>query len=138
MLTPLRCFPSRPELPSPAIRVEARSRDPSRARSLRANRGPSKRAANRREAPRPIPKDASLMTIVWRDAMSIDNGLIDEDHKSLISLVNAVDEVQPGREMRGRIAAILEQLDAYTRVHFEREERLQIKAHFIYSDAHGL
>jgi hemerythrin len=76
------------------------------------------------------------MAIVWRDEMSIDGGIIDADHKCLIVLVNDVESIQPGRTMRGELAVIMAKLDAYARLHFEREERLQIATAFTYSQAH--
>ena len=78
------------------------------------------------------------MAIAWRDQMSIDQGIIDADHKSLIDLVNTVDAVPPGPAMQRDIAAILDRLNAYTRVHCRREERLQAAMHFINESAHGL
>lgn len=74
------------------------------------------------------------MAIVWRDAMAIDNDIIDADHKCLIDLLNQVDTLPVGAKME----AILAQLDAYARAHFGREEQLQIAAHFTYSRAHHL
>ena len=76
------------------------------------------------------------MSIVWRDQMSIDGGLIDNDHKYLIGLVNQVDAIQPGPAMPEQLAAIMVRLDAYARIHFEREERLQAAAGFPYANAH--
>lgn len=76
------------------------------------------------------------MTIVWRSEMSIDDGLIDADHKCLIGLVNEVDLVHAGLTMPKELAVILAKLDAYARVHFEREERLQVATGFTYSRAH--
>ena len=68
--------------------------------------------------------------------MSIDKGLIDADHKSLIDLANMVGAVHPSPEMPREITAILASLKDYTVVHFEREERLQTAAHFTYENAH--
>jgi len=76
------------------------------------------------------------MSIVWRDRMSIDGGLIDNDHRYLIGLVNEVDSVRPSPAMPEQLAAILARLDAYARIHFEREERLQAAAGFPYASAH--
>lgn len=78
------------------------------------------------------------MGIIWREAMSIDRGLIDEDHKWLISLVNAVDEIKTGGTMQDDLSVNLGRLSAYTRLHFQREERLQVAVRFIYAKAHNL
>jgi hemerythrin len=76
------------------------------------------------------------MAIQWRDEMTVDGGIIDADHKCLIALINDVDVVQPGAWMRADLAVILERLGTYARVHFEREERLQIASGFTYAQAH--
>jgi hemerythrin len=78
------------------------------------------------------------VAIVWRKEMSIDQGLIDDDHKWLISLVNAVDDVKTGATMQDDLSVILSRLGAYARLHFQREERLQVSVRFIYAKAHGL
>lgn len=76
------------------------------------------------------------MAITWRDEMAIDNGLIDADHKCLIAVVNDVDLVAPGPEMPARLMAILDRLNTYAQIHFDREERLQLATGFTYAQAH--
>jgi hemerythrin len=76
------------------------------------------------------------MTIVWRIEMSIDDGIIDADHKCLIGLVNEVDAVPTGPAMPSELAVILAKLDVYARLHFGREERLQVATGFTYASAH--
>lgn len=77
-----------------------------------------------------------LMAITWRDEMAIDDGVIDADHKSLIALVNDVDLVAPGPDMPARLMAILERLNTYAQIHFDREERLQLATGFTFAQAH--
>jgi len=76
------------------------------------------------------------MAIIWRDELVIDGGVIDDDHKCLIGLVNEVDLIGPGPTMAVELATILAQLRTYARIHFEREERLQIATAFPYAQAH--
>ena len=76
------------------------------------------------------------MAILWRDEMSVDDGVIDADHKCLIALVNDVDLVEPGPAMLAELTVILDRLIAYARIHFEREERLQVATGFTYAQAH--
>ena len=76
------------------------------------------------------------MAITWRNEMSVDGGIIDEDHKCLIDLVNAVDLVKPGPMMLAELNKILAKLCEYARVHFDREERLQVASAFTYAQAH--
>jgi hemerythrin len=73
---------------------------------------------------------------MWRDEMSIDDGVIDADHKCLIALVNDVDLVGPGPAMPAELTAILDRVGTYARTHFDREERLQLATGFTYAQAH--
>ncbi|MCU7923337.1 MAG: hemerythrin family protein [Candidatus Thiodiazotropha sp. (ex Dulcina madagascariensis)] len=68
------------------------------------------------------------MTIVWRDQMSVGNHLVDIDHRLLICMINSVEFAlqSPGDEMV-RLEFSLDELEEYTDVHFDREERLQLK-----------
>jgi hemerythrin len=77
------------------------------------------------------------MAITWSNQMSIDHGLIDEDHKTLIELADTVNSVKPGPAMQGEIAIILDRLYGYTQIHCQREEQLQAAAHFVNARAHG-
>jgi hemerythrin len=77
------------------------------------------------------------MAIVWRAEMSIDGGVIDDDHKCLIGLVNDVDLIASGPTMQLELSLVLAKLDAYARHHFEREERLQIATGFTFAQAHN-
>lgn len=76
------------------------------------------------------------MAIIWRDQMSIDGGLIDDDHRCLIGLVNGVDAVAPGSAAKADLILILTKLEIYARLHFEREERLQVAVAFTFQAAH--
>jgi hemerythrin len=69
--------------------------------------------------------------------MTIDNGVLDEDHRSLIGLVNQIQEIQPGLMMRSELRLVLTRLHAYAKFHFEREEHLQIAIGFPYAAAHN-
>jgi hemerythrin len=64
------------------------------------------------------------MAITWRAQMSIDDGVIDDDHRCLIGLVNEADGITLGPAMPAELGVTLARLDAYTRIHFQREERL--------------
>ncbi len=66
-----------------------------------------------------------MAPIEWRDSMSVDHGLIDEDHRHLIDIINRFEVVrEEGRATRD-VHEILSTLTFYTKVHFAREERLQ-------------
>lgn len=76
------------------------------------------------------------MKIQWRDEMAIDHGLIDNDHKYLISIMNEFCETDPGDGSPDHLVSILSKLNSYTTIHFRREEALQRAAHYSYVDAH--
>ena len=76
------------------------------------------------------------MPIVWRDAMSIDGGPIDEDHQFLITIANEVEDVLDGAD-RARILALLKKLQYYTVYHFVREEALQREIDFPDHEEHA-
>jgi hemerythrin len=64
------------------------------------------------------------MTIVWRSSMAIGDATVDADHQKLIELINAVESALLAAGGRADLAAILDQLAAYTKEHFDREESL--------------
>ncbi len=67
------------------------------------------------------------MPIVWRDQMSVANHLIDMDHRLLLCKINLIElALQVPGEGMINLRLALEELEAYTEVHFDREERLQI------------
>lgn len=76
------------------------------------------------------------MPITWRDEMSIDGGVIDNDHKSLIGLINDVEYIQAGPGLPKQVTVILTRLAAYAQAHFEREERLQSAVGYPLRDPH--
>ena len=75
------------------------------------------------------------MATEWRAEMAIDGGIIDDDHKCLIGLVNEMESTQPDR-IPPELGLILVRLGIYVQVHFEREERLQVAAGFTDADGH--
>jgi hemerythrin-like metal-binding protein len=67
-----------------------------------------------------------MIGIRWRSAMAIDHGVIDDDHRHLIDIINRFGQ-QVSRGTAGLDGAIdvLHALEFYAETHFEREERLQ-------------
>ncbi|MEW6598956.1 MAG: hemerythrin family protein [Pseudomonadota bacterium] len=76
------------------------------------------------------------MAIIWRDEMSIDGGVIDEDHQTLIAIINEFFEIKEDLREFNELSKLLAKLHHYTEVHFGREEMLQRAAHYPYNDAH--
>jgi hemerythrin len=77
------------------------------------------------------------MTIHWREAMSVDGALIDEDHRHLIDIINTFERQASGFTEADEVLEILHVLKFYTRTHFRREEHLQRVVDFPFKDAHG-
>lgn len=77
------------------------------------------------------------MPIQWRPQLSIDGDLIDQDHQTLIAIINSFEAVQPGAGEAARLADVLAQLDRYAQAHFHREEMLQRKVAFPFAQGHN-
>ena len=77
------------------------------------------------------------MAIKWRDELTIDRGPIDQDHHTLIAIINRFETVQPGQGAAARLADILDSLEHYGATHFAREEKLQRQVAFPLAASHG-
>lgn len=64
------------------------------------------------------------MSIRWRSELSIDGGLLDEDHRHLIAIVNRFDGDCAADGNRPALRRALADLRQYAQQHFAREERL--------------
>ena len=76
------------------------------------------------------------MPVVWRRQMSLDNTMVDNDHKYLIYLINSFERSIDVFDNAANLLAGLKQLDEYARVHFHREEQLQARLGFPGHDHH--
>jgi len=76
------------------------------------------------------------MSIAWRDAMSVGDPVIDEDHRHLVDLINNFETAVSGVINHKRIARVLLGLVEYTGEHFAREEDLQLKVRYPFHDSH--
>lgn len=65
------------------------------------------------------------MPIAWRDAMSVGNDVIDEDHKKLFLLVNLYEDAIVKHNLFELKTAFMGLIE-YAGQHFEREEKLQV------------
>jgi hemerythrin len=63
-----------------------------------------------------------LMT--WTEKLSVGVGMLDEDHKRLVAMVNELYEAMQAGHGRDSLGRILDGLVRYTREHFAREEKL--------------
>ncbi len=59
----------------------------------------------------------------WTDKLSVGVAVIDEDHKKLVAMVNALYEAMQGGHGKDSLGGILDGLVQYTRFHFAREEK---------------
>jgi hemerythrin len=75
------------------------------------------------------------MPILWRDAMSVGNETIDEDHKKLFLLVNLYEDAIAKHNLF-ELKTAFQGLMEYAAQHFEREEKLQLAINMQGSNAH--
>lgn len=76
------------------------------------------------------------MPILWREAMSVDGGLIDRDHQALIAIINEFADIAPSRATKDQLLSVLLKLENYTKRHFRREEEVQRFINFSACEAH--
>ena len=76
--------------------------------------------------------------VVWKRQMSTGNGLIDGDHKYLISLFNSVDLALSKPSVLPHLPLFFDQLVEYTQEHFRREEEIQIRIDYPNYASHKL
>ncbi|OAN50288.1 hypothetical protein A6A04_02490 [Paramagnetospirillum marisnigri] len=73
--------------------------------------------------------------ITWRDAMSVGSPALDADHKKLIELLNLAEE-WVSREAWPQVSAVIDDLMAYVRDHFAREEAVQLAIKYPEAESH--
>ncbi|MCW8835648.1 MAG: hemerythrin family protein [Rhodospirillales bacterium] len=72
----------------------------------------------------------AIKIMEWSEKFIVDNGLIDNDHKFLIELINEFNENVPNFSTPEDMKPYLLSLKKYTQTHFAREERLQEAAQY--------
>ena len=77
------------------------------------------------------------MGLEWREAMSVDGGDIDEDHKYWLKLTCDLDAAFEGGVNKERILEILKSLQYYTLYHFIREEAIQKQIEYPDAEQHA-
>lgn len=70
------------------------------------------------------------MPVIWRDQMRVGNELIDQDHRYLICLFNSLELALDREDAFKLLPLFFAQLLDYTKSHFEREEKIQLKAKY--------
>lgn len=77
------------------------------------------------------------LLLSWTDAMKIDGGVIDDDHRFLIRVINRFEELKRHGADPVTTAATLTRLAGYASSHFEREEVLQKTINYPAADDHA-
>ncbi len=72
------------------------------------------------------------MPIKWDSRLSVGNIYIDIEHKLIISLINALEEVLRHPDEKDSLKFFIDQLYEFANDHFRNEEKLQIKFMFPY------
>ena len=78
----------------------------------------------------------STMLIRWTDEMSVGVSSIDEQHKKLVNLINALNAAMEEGETDAVLNKIFEELLAYTDRHFQYEESLFAQTGYVDEPAH--
>lgn len=78
------------------------------------------------------------MPVIWKPQLSTGNDLIDRDHKYLISLFNSIELSLVKPDSLQFLPIFFRELLEYTREHFAREERIQIKIRYPYYAEHKM
>lgn len=72
------------------------------------------------------------MPIKWDSRFSVDNVIIDMEHKLLLSLLNTLEVVLRNPHEKDSLRFFIDQLYESARDHFHHEEKLQLKYMFPY------
>lgn len=67
------------------------------------------------------------MALEWREQLGVGNDLIDADHKYLIDIINLAEQGLKSRNPVA-LAAALDNLERYSKMHFSREETIATAA----------
>jgi len=63
-----------------------------------------------------------LMT--WTEEMSVSVKILDDDHKTMIDMLNELNDGIEANHQRASLESVIGKLSTYTKFHFAREERL--------------
>ena len=73
----------------------------------------------------------------WTEDLYTGNSLIDGDHRNLVTLVNALFEAMEGAQANDAMRKAMNDLIAYTKEHFGREEAEMERIRYVASLAHS-
>ena len=72
----------------------------------------------------------------WTEEMSVRVKVLDDDHKTLIDILNDLNDGIEANRTRVVLEDVIERLSSYTRIHFAREERMFAQTDYFGSAAH--
>ena len=76
------------------------------------------------------------MAIEWRGVLSLQDDLLDTDHKQLVSLINTIELLLSSDQPSADLRVAVEQLWKNTQDHFAREESIMIDINYANYDLH--
>ena len=74
--------------------------------------------------------------MAWTEKLSVGVGVLDDDHKKLVGMVNALYDAMQAGHGRESLGPILNSLVQYTKAHFAREEKFFAQTGYPASAAH--
>lgn len=74
--------------------------------------------------------------VVWKDEYSVGVQVLDDDHRKLLSLINKLQTTVHYQTGESFEKEALDEVIAYTKYHFEREEKLMEEANYPDLEAH--
>jgi len=73
---------------------------------------------------------ATAVLFPWSDTYSVNIGIIDSQHKNLVSIVNELHHAMITGQAKQELGKILSNLIRYTQVHFKTEETFMESHHY--------
>ena len=72
----------------------------------------------------------------WTEEMSVRVKVLDDDHKTLIEMLNELNDGIEANRTRVVLEDVIDRLSNYARIHFAREERMFAQTGYVGSAAH--
>ncbi len=74
--------------------------------------------------------------IEWQDSYSVDHPQLDQQHRTLVQMVNDLHAAMSAGQVQQALGGILDKLVGYTVQHFRTEEQLMAQAGYPYLESH--
>jgi hemerythrin len=79
---------------------------------------------------------ATAQLFPWSDTYSVNIGIIDMQHKNLVSIINDLHQAMAAGHGKDQLGKILSNLIKYTQVHFKTEEKFMESHHYPEYESH--